>query len=340
MKLPIAPVSVKAALCSAVILLACVPVSVFGLVHTSFQTTPIISRTPPTRAGAFVSTLGAGATDVQSSSQAPGTNAVLGSSASPTSGAASASNTSSAHPSNYPGGTPLRPIVHNLVFTKSAVDLADNDGVVYIDIWAEDGSAFPSPRVTPSSNMILATVSGPNYIPPTGGLVTQKVWHLGLRQADIDSGGQGTVTATTITGYTGTFSLRWSPVPHFSVTWGDLVRTAISTDTITYTANLTLVPYNFSSVGQPKIAIRLMGYSANTCLNSKEKTIVYTGQNALSIDCVVQRQQPYVPGSGYPPPMVGQLALDVYVDVQKADDSYMPSTTNHGFISAESPYNQ
>lgn len=232
--------------------------------------------------------------------------------------------------------TPMTASVEQLLANPSTLTLGETSGGATFEVSTSSHTSFPQPQVSYSSDL-YAYVAGP--LPPTnfgGGLWQQPSWQIIVRQTNFSSTGTGHVTVTSY-GHTVTVPVSYRPVPTFSTTRGSLIRTD-GTNTITYTANFTLNPVNWI-YGTPTLTMRL--YNTSACINTADlnQTIRYSGQNAYSMTCVVNRLAPYVPGSGSPPPPASELNFTIDVAVQLPDGNYVDGEQPFGFT-APAPYNQ
>lgn len=217
-----------------------------------------------------------------------------------------------------------------LTISPSSIVLPDN-GASIVEGWiaAADGSALAQPQFPSVNGLIIGTYdSAPPSFP--GGRYTQKRWSFFVKSVGTNAGDQ-TVTITA-DGRAANLHIKWAPAPSFYAVKGSLARTGQADTTYTYTANFAIIPNN-PYFGNPRITVRLE--ASGPCLNAGyTTTATYNGQNNYSVQCTVKRIPPYVPGSGYPPPMPMDALFKVDVEGQLASGAYIQGPPTIEYILA------
>ncbi|QQS18819.1 hypothetical protein IPL68_02010 [Candidatus Saccharibacteria bacterium] len=225
--------------------------------------------------------------------------------------ASSTANTAPADTSKAPQGNnpSTKPTASStkgaLVASPSSITLSSTTNGATISVRSSTGDNIFSPIV--SSLPGLSVYISSNY--SLSGTADKQTWQISVDRMDFNSKGQDYIT---ITDRVGRFAstrvlVTWNPAPTFNITQGSLVRSD-GIDTITHTANFSIVPNN-PYFGNPNMNIRLYG---GPCINTSDlsRSFVYNGQNSFSIPCVVNRVATG-PGTLPPLPSATTFNLDV-----------------------------
>jgi len=305
----------------------CVPPTVYGLVKTSFQTTPMVSthlthaqrvafaKHSPAALGGGLLAGNSGQTTGGGESQPA---AAGGQSSGKTSGSGNAP-----QGGYYPNGTPTRVVdpaagPKTLVFSPSALTLGSHMETGYsFTVAAANGQKLALPDVSQVYGAYFTIPSG-----APGAPTLRPSWEIVVNRNSTDASGPRSVavTAHDLYGntYTGTMTLQLTPLPYFLPSKQGEPTVVNDGSYITYTVHATVTPYN--SPGATTLHVALgADLGCDVAHSNSALDVPYSGgPQTFTLSCAMSSPRPsgqgffltfYVSSPDYPG---GQLSYTVF----------------------------